>query len=150
MYEGYYGTAEPGFSGTEGRQDLRRGERLEQLRGPEINRGGRQENPRSPDTNRDRPQGNRDESRADGSATLVVSLPPDATLTIDDSATQSTSGTRVFTTPPLTPGKVYHYQLKANLQRDGRTVSASQRVEVRAGEETRVALDFNPKVITQE
>jgi uncharacterized protein (TIGR03000 family) len=36
---------------------------------------------------------------------MVVTLPADATLKVDDYQTVSTSTTRVFTTPELKPGK---------------------------------------------
>src|SRR5262249_54968552 len=42
-------------------------------------------------------------------ATIVVTFPSEATLTIDDTPTRSVTGTRVFVTPPLEQGKVFHY-----------------------------------------
>jgi uncharacterized protein (TIGR03000 family) len=73
-------------------------------------------------------------------ATLMVNLPADATLTIDDEATASTSGNRVFVTPPLETGKEFHYTLKAKIVRDGRVQTTTQQVAVRAGEVSRVEL----------
>jgi uncharacterized protein (TIGR03000 family) len=78
----------------------------------------------------------------DNSARLIVSLPAEATLTIDDEATTSTSGLRTFVTPALTPGEEYVYNLKAEMTRDGKTFIATQRVTVRAGEETKTSLQF--------
>jgi uncharacterized protein (TIGR03000 family) len=75
-------------------------------------------------------------------ATIVVTLPADAKLMIDDTVTTSTSGTRVFASPTLEPGKEYFYTLKAEMNQDGKTVSTTKRVSVRAGQETRVSLDF--------
>jgi uncharacterized protein (TIGR03000 family) len=75
-------------------------------------------------------------------ATIVVSLPAEAKLTIDDAATRSTSSVRVFSTPTLDNGKDFFYTLKAEIVRDGQTVTATKKVAVRAGEETRVALEF--------
>jgi uncharacterized protein (TIGR03000 family) len=75
-------------------------------------------------------------------ATLVVDLPPNARLTIDGQPTQLTSATRTFTTPPLERGREYYYDLKAELNRDGRTLTSTKRVTIRPGEETRVRLDF--------
>lgn len=75
-------------------------------------------------------------------ATIVVNLPAEAKLTIDDAATRSTSSVRVFSTPTLENSKDYFYTLKAEIVRDGQTVTASKRVAVRAGEETRVSLEF--------
>jgi uncharacterized protein (TIGR03000 family) len=74
-------------------------------------------------------------------ATIMVSLPADARLMIDDQATRSTSGERRFVTPPLPAGKEFHYTLTAVLDRDGQTVKATQEVAVRAGQESRVSLD---------
>ena len=45
-------------------------------------------------------------------------------------------------TPPLEPGKVYHYTLRAESIRDGRPISVTTEVAVRAGEETRVELRY--------
>jgi uncharacterized protein (TIGR03000 family) len=75
-------------------------------------------------------------------ATIIVSLPADATLKVDDYATTSTSATRQFVSPNLTPGQDYSYTLTGELARDGKSVVATKRITVRAGEETRVSLDF--------
>jgi uncharacterized protein (TIGR03000 family) len=75
-------------------------------------------------------------------ATIVVTLPPGAKLSIDDTPTQATGPQRTFATPALSPGQVYHYTLKADLDRNGQTVSTSQRINVQAGQETRVTLNL--------
>jgi len=75
-------------------------------------------------------------------ASIIVSLPADARLTVDDVVTKSTSATRLFATPALETGKEFHYTLKAEVVRDGKTYTAIRRVAVRAGEETRVTLDI--------
>jgi uncharacterized protein (TIGR03000 family) len=79
-------------------------------------------------------------------ATLIVSLPADAKLLIDDHATTSTSATRVFVSPTLVPGKVYQYELKAEIVRAGQKVTTAKQVEVRAGLESRVTLSFPTEV----
>jgi len=73
-------------------------------------------------------------------ATIVVSLPADAKLLIDDAATTSTAALRTFESPALEAGKDHHYTLKAEIVRDGKSVTATKRITVRAGEETRVEL----------
>lgn len=73
-------------------------------------------------------------------ATIVVSLPEDAQLTIDGEATTSTSAQRVFVSPALEQGKEYEYTLKAQVVRDGQTQIATARVTVRPGETSRVEL----------
>ncbi len=75
-------------------------------------------------------------------ATVVVSLPPDARLMIGGNPTRSSSGERTFVTPPLEPGKTYFYSLKAELDRNGKKETASQNVEVRAGQKSRVTVEF--------
>jgi len=81
--------------------------------------------------------------------TLVVNVPAQAVLTIDGAPTQSVSTQRTFVSPPLEPGYVYHYNLKIETIRDGQTVSASKRIEVRPGERTEVTLEAPPASVAQ-
>lgn len=76
-------------------------------------------------------------------AYMVVTLPTDATLKIDDYQTVSKSATRVFTTPELKPGKEYSYTLTAEVVRDGKPVKVEQVVKVRAGATTPVTLTLD-------
>jgi uncharacterized protein (TIGR03000 family) len=82
-------------------------------------------------------------------ATIIVTLPADAKLTVDDNPTTSTSTTRVLVSPDLEPGKEFNYTLKGEIVRDGKTVVATQRITVRAGEETRVNLEFPTASVAQ-
>jgi uncharacterized protein (TIGR03000 family) len=75
-------------------------------------------------------------------ATIVVRLPADARLMVDDEPTRSTSDERVFTSPPLQPGQTYYYVLKAEMDRNGEKVTATQNVTVRAGQTSRVTMEF--------
>jgi uncharacterized protein (TIGR03000 family) len=75
-------------------------------------------------------------------ANLLVTLPADATLTIDGHKTVSTSAQRMFTTPALEVGKEFTYTLKAEVVRDGKTEVATKVVTVRGGEQTTVKLDI--------
>jgi uncharacterized protein (TIGR03000 family) len=75
-------------------------------------------------------------------ATITVSLPAEAKLFVDDYATKSTSALRTFVTPPLTPGKEYHYTLKAEMMKDGEKHTVTERVPVRAGGDSTVSLDL--------
>jgi uncharacterized protein (TIGR03000 family) len=78
-------------------------------------------------------------------AHVVVKLPEEARLFVDDTACPLTSATRAFDTPELRPGQAYYYTLKAEVTRDGRAVTESKRVTVRAGEETVVEFgDLRP------
>ncbi len=73
-------------------------------------------------------------------AALVVSLPADATLTINGVATSQTSDVRRFATPTLTAGQTFYYTLTAEVVRDGQTLTSVQTVTVRAGETTAVSI----------
>lgn len=73
-------------------------------------------------------------------AVIVVSLPADAKLTIDDQATASTSDQRVFVSPSLPAGTDFYYTLKAEISVNGKAQVVSQVVTVRAGEQSQVTL----------
>jgi uncharacterized protein (TIGR03000 family) len=77
---------------------------------------------------------------ASAEARLVVSVPSDATLTVDGQVTTSTSTVRVLRTPALAQGSDYAYTLKAEVVRNGQAQSIVRQVTVRAGQETRVDL----------
>jgi uncharacterized protein (TIGR03000 family) len=81
-----------------------------------------------------------EEAKAAAPATIVVTLPADATLTIDGAATKSTSARRVFTSPELPRGKAFTYTLKARFTQDGETRSVTKKVQVRAGQTTEVEM----------
>jgi uncharacterized protein (TIGR03000 family) len=90
-----------------------------------------------------------EEARGPAPATILVSLPAEAKLTIDGTVTQSSTATRVFASPALEPGNEYFYTLKAEIVRDGRTETSNQRVAVKAGNETRVSFDFPANPLAQ-
>ena len=94
-----------------------------------------------------KPSGGEKEVAVPTPATIVVSLPAEAKLLIDDAATMSASNLRVFASPSLEPGKDFYYTLKGELVRDGRTLTTSQLVKVRAGEETRIELEFPAETV---
>jgi uncharacterized protein (TIGR03000 family) len=72
-------------------------------------------------------------------ARLVVELPVDAKLFIDGNPMKTNSAKRTFNTPPLQPGQAYYYMLRAEVVRDGQTMSETSRVIVRAGEVARAS-----------
>jgi uncharacterized protein (TIGR03000 family) len=80
-------------------------------------------------------------------ATIVVSLPADARLTVDGNATRSTSDLRTFVTPALETGEEYIYTLQAEIIRDGRSVVETQRITVRGGETTNVPFSFSSESV---
>ena len=78
-------------------------------------------------------------------ATIVVSLPADARLTVDGNVTRSTSERRLFVTPALEDGVNYVYTLRAEIVRDGQTSVQTQDVTVRSGETSNVNFTFAPQ-----
>jgi uncharacterized protein (TIGR03000 family) len=96
--------------------------------------------PVPPPKSTDKPK---EEVRVPTPATIVVELPSDAKLTIDNGATASTSTVRTFVTPELIPAKTFSYTLKAQIVRDGQTLTAEQKITVEAGVETRVNLGMD-------
>src|SRR5262245_18379136 len=92
------------------------------------------------------PEGGK-KTAAPAPATIVVTLPADAKLTIDDYATTATSGRRTFVSPALDPGKDYVYTLKADVMRDNKPVTVTREARVRAGETTTVSMDLPPAAV---
>lgn len=68
-------------------------------------------------------------------ARVVVELPADAKLYIDNHLTRSSESVRSFRTPALAPGQTYYYELRAELVVDGKVYEQKRRVEVRPGQE---------------
>ncbi len=66
-------------------------------------------------------------------ANLKFVLPAEAKLYVDGQLTTPSGTERVFATPPLLPGQLYYYDVKAELNVHGRTVTEEKRVIVQAG-----------------
>ena len=77
-------------------------------------------------------------------ATVVVTLPADAKLTIDGTATTSLSSERTFETPELVAGKTYSYTLEATFQKEGKAIVVSKKVTLEAGKTSTVDLNQTP------
>jgi uncharacterized protein (TIGR03000 family) len=87
----------------------------------------------------------KDEGRIQLPARLIVTLPTQSKLTINNAATKSTAARRTFVSPKLAKGKSYTYTLKAEVNVDGKTTVVTKKVEVRAGKTTKV--DFNEAAV---
>jgi uncharacterized protein (TIGR03000 family) len=76
------------------------------------------------------------------SAILIVRIYPDASLTVDGTATKQKGETRRFSSPPLEPGKSYHYTLVAEWMpgNNYETYTVTRKVKVEAGKEIQVDL----------
>jgi uncharacterized protein (TIGR03000 family) len=86
----------------------------------------------------DTSKGKKKETRAPtNKAKLVVELPENAKLFIDDKPMKAASGVRSFNTPELEPGQAYYYLVRVETVRDGKPISETRRVIVRAGQVAR-------------
>jgi uncharacterized protein (TIGR03000 family) len=81
---------------------------------------------------------------AAGPATVIVKASGDVRLSVDGQPTRFTAPEQRFVTPQLEAGKSYFYEIQATVARDGKDVSVTRKVTVRAGEEARV--DFGDVV----
>jgi uncharacterized protein (TIGR03000 family) len=79
------------------------------------------------------------ESAALNRASLIVDLPVDAKLYVDDQLTKATSERRVFNSPPLQDGQTYYYILRAEVVRDGKALSETKRVLLHARDVVRAS-----------
>ena len=70
-------------------------------------------------------------------AKLLIELPANAKLFIDDKLVKATAGVRTFHTPALEPGRPYYYMVRIERMRDGQPVSETRRIIVHAGQVAR-------------
>ncbi|MFN4259718.1 MAG: TIGR03000 domain-containing protein [Gemmataceae bacterium] len=59
-----------------------------------------------------------------------------AEVWVDGYKTTSTGTTRTFHSPPLTPGKKYHYQIRASWVQNGETMTEERTIPVAAGQQS--------------
>jgi uncharacterized protein (TIGR03000 family) len=88
-----------------------------------------------------KPKESKPSTMAPGRAKLIVELPADAKLFVDDQPMRTASDVRSFNTPVLEAGQTYYYELRAEVIRDGQPVTATKRVLIRAGEVVRARFD---------
>jgi uncharacterized protein (TIGR03000 family) len=83
-------------------------------------------------------------SRPDArSALLTVSVPADARVYVNGKATSSTGSFRQYTSPGLSQGAAYTYEVRAEATRGGQVVSQTQTVQLRAGETQDLAFNLD-------
>jgi uncharacterized protein (TIGR03000 family) len=86
---------------------------------------------------------------AENVARVVVRVPEDAQLEFGGVAVGQTGRVRKFTSPPLTPGRRYRYEVRATWTEGGRTVVKDRQIFVYAGEKTDV--DFlGPDAVNEQ
>ena len=68
-------------------------------------------------------------------ARVIVELPQDAKLLVDNNETNGVGARREFSTPALQVGQNYFYELTAIVEVDGKPQTMTKKLVVRAGEE---------------
>ncbi|MHB1426200.1 MAG: TIGR03000 domain-containing protein [Gemmataceae bacterium] len=76
--------------------------------------------------------------RSANRATIAVELPVGATFVVNNMEVAVPAMNPIFVSPPLEPGKDYFYDCKVTVKQDGKNVTKTKRVKVRAGELIRI------------
>jgi uncharacterized protein (TIGR03000 family) len=74
------------------------------------------------------------ERPATAPARLTIELPANAKLIVDGRATRGEGVTRQFHTPPLPAGQAFYYEMRAEMELNGKVEVEEKRVVVRAGQ----------------
>jgi uncharacterized protein (TIGR03000 family) len=74
-------------------------------------------------------------------ATVTIFLPAEAKLMFSGIPAEGKGAVRSFVTPPLEPNQEYGYEMTAEVIRDGRPVTLTKTVLIRAGEKVDVKFD---------
>jgi uncharacterized protein (TIGR03000 family) len=82
---------------------------------------------------------------ANTTAHVTVRAPADARVWIGGWETPNTGAVREFDSPPLTPGKQYTYEVKAQWQENGRMMNQTQQVDVSAGARSEAVFPVAPR-----
>jgi uncharacterized protein (TIGR03000 family) len=77
------------------------------------------------------------------SATLNVHVPADAQVFVNGLATKSTGADRRYVSNGLQAGYNYSYEVRAELVRDGRTITETKVVKLQAGDNSEVNFELN-------
>ncbi len=67
-------------------------------------------------------------------ARLIIELPADAKLFVDDRLTKATSERRSFSTPQLNDGDTYYYDLRVEVVRNGEALVETKKITLKAGD----------------
>ncbi len=79
-------------------------------------------------------------------AVLNVSVPADAKIYVNNQATASQGAQRRYISATLETGRRYSYNVRAEVQRDGKKVAQTKVVYVRAGQASNVRFDLTNDV----
>ena len=83
------------------------------------------------------------ESLDGGSASLTISVPAEAKVTINGRLTKSTGSERHFISYGLRAGNTYNYTVKVEIVRDGKVIPEEQTVSLTVGGQRSIAFGFN-------
>jgi uncharacterized protein (TIGR03000 family) len=88
------------------------------------------------------PGGSTSINRADGM--LIVEVPADAKIYVNGRLTSTPGEVREYVSRNLTHGYNYAYEVRAEVQRGGQTITDTKRIDLRAGESTKLAFNLAP------
>jgi uncharacterized protein (TIGR03000 family) len=77
---------------------------------------------------------------------IAVSAPADAAIWFDENKTTQRGALRHFVSPPLIPGRDYHYDILAKWTESGKEVTQSRRITVHAGDVINVSFSSGDSV----
>lgn len=81
---------------------------------------------------------------AEPQSRLNVEVPADAVVIINDHTTTSTGSDRSYVTRGLEMGRSYRYEVRAEVTRDGETLSQTKVVNLAANQAADLTFDLNP------
>jgi uncharacterized protein (TIGR03000 family) len=90
---------------------------------------------------KDKDKKGKDDDEDKISAKVTFVLPEGATLHVDEQRIEEKAGVQTFRTPNLEKGRRYFYDVRVEVVRDGKPISASRRIIFRAGSDIRA--DFS-------
>ncbi len=81
---------------------------------------------------------------------VIIEVPVNAKLFVDDNLMNGTAAQRVFQTPPLSPDQTYFYEIRVEVMNKGKVATDSQRIVIRPGETVTAAFrePGRPEVVT--
>jgi uncharacterized protein (TIGR03000 family) len=82
--------------------------------------------------------------QTDGITHVTIKAPADAQIWFDGALTNATGPIREFQTPPLTPGELYGYDVRARWHENGHEVTQVRRVQFAAGQHVHVEFQGAP------
>jgi uncharacterized protein (TIGR03000 family) len=83
-------------------------------------------------------------TQPDTRAQIIVNVPADAEIWFEGTKMTSTGSVRQYTSPPLTPGTRYTYEVRARWTENGQEVTQTQEVKVAAGTNVNVKFPVQP------